>query len=349
MNRTTRSAALVVAALALGCSDGPPTPDLEATEAAGGVAVGPASALEVTATHRGDEHLFTLSTAQVPSGWTTIRFTNASPSDHFVLMYRAPQEAVDAAAGAGQSLLEHWYESITVPFQEEFDPYVAGDITYEAFLENLVGAISASGPWFFDPGAPPVGGPGLTAAGQTSQTTVLLEPGTYVLECYVKDGDEQFHSYDGMLEVLTVTEAESGAPEPEATAEVELSSTAGLEIPADVRPGEQTIAIRFLDQSTYEHLQGHNAHLVQLASTDPALLEALAGWMDWRAVGSLAVRAPEGAEFVGGTMEMGAGGTAYYTVNLRPGTYAWIAEVPDPAAKGMLKTFTVPAGPGDGQ
>jgi hypothetical protein len=28
-------------------------------------------------------------------------------------------------------------------------------------------------------------------------------------------------------------------------------------------------------------------------------------------------------------------------VELTPGRYAWIAEVPDPAAKGMLRTFTV--------
>lgn len=348
MTRTTHAAAIAVAALALGCSEGPPAPELDPTEAAAGLAHGLASSLDVTATHSGGEHLFTLSTPEVPSGWTTVRFDNASPSDHFVLMYRAPQEAIDAAAGAGQSLLEHWYETITVPFQEEFDPYVSGDITYEAFVGNLVGAISASAPWFFDPGAPAVGGPGLTAAGETSRTTVLLEPGTYILECYVKDGNEQFHSYDGMLQVLTVTETESGAREPKATAEIELSSTAGLEIPANVRPGQQTIAIRFLDQTAYEHLQGHNAHLVRLASTDPALLEALADWMDWRAAGALAVRAPEGAEFMGGTMEMGAGGTAYYSVNLRPGSYAWIAEVPDPAAKGMLKTFTVPSGPGGG-
>lgn len=38
---------------------------------------------------------------------------------------------------------------------------------------------------------------------------------------------------------------------------------------------------------------------------------------------------------------MPAGSTAYLTVHLTPGHYAWIAEVPDPAAKGMLKTFTV--------
>lgn len=341
-----RNTTLVLAALALGCSEGGPAPELVAADGIGAMALAQASLVDVTATHRGDEHLFSLSSDEVPSGWTTFRFENASHSDHFVLLFRAPQSAIDAAAAAGQPLLDHWHEAITVPFQEEFNPYVAGDISYEVFVGNLVGAISASAPWFFDPGAPAMGGPGLTAAGGTSETTVLLEPGTYILECYVKDADEEFHSYNGMLEMLTVTAEESGAPEPSATAELELSSTDGIGIPQDVRPGKHTFAIRFLDQTAYEHLQGHNAHLVRLTGAEPELLGALGDWMDWRAEGSLAFRAPEGAEFLGGTMEMGAGGTAYYTVNLKPGTYAWIAEVPEPASKNMLQVFHVLSGQG---
>ncbi|HSK18921.1 MAG TPA: hypothetical protein VK912_07260 [Longimicrobiales bacterium] len=331
-------------ALVLACADSAPEPIMAAS--ADVLARGHATIVDVTATHSGDQHLFNLSADQVPSGWTTFRFANASHSDHFVLLYRVPQEAIDAAASAGEPLLDHWHEAITVPFQEEFNPYVAGDITYNDFVGNLVGAISASAPWFFSPGAPASGGPGLTAAGKTSQTTVLLEPGTYILECYVKDEDEQFHSYNGMLQQLTVTDEPSDAREPSANAVLELSSTDGIRVPEDMRPGMQTIAIRFLDQAVYEHLQGHNAHLVKLDSTDPALLADLASWMDWRAEGSLAFRAPEGAEFLGGTMEMAAGNTAYYTVNLAPGTYAWIAEVPDPAVKNMLKTFTVPSARG---
>ena len=331
-------------ALVLACADAAPEPIMAAS--ADVLARGQASIVDVTATHVGDQHLFNLSADEVQSGWTTFRFTNASHTDHFVLLYRVPQEAIDAAANAGEPLLEHWHESITVPFQEQFNPYVAGDISYDAFVGNLVGAISASAPWFFSPGAPASGGAGLTAPGTTSQTTVLLEAGTYILECYVKDQDEQFHSYNGMLQQLAVTTEPSGAREPSATAVLELSSSAGIGMSEDMRPGMQTIAIKFLDQSVYEHLQGHNAQLVKLDSTDPALLEELAGWMDWRAAGSLAFRAPEGTEFLGGAMEMAAGGTAYYTVNLAPGTYAWIAEVPDPAAKNMLKTFTVPSARG---
>jgi hypothetical protein len=61
--------------------------------------------------------------------------------------------------------------------------------------------------------------------------------------------------------------------------------------------------------------------------------------MDWRQPGGLQTPAP--ARFVGGLQEMPAGSTGYFTVELEPGRYAWIAEVAEPQNKGMLLTFTV--------
>lgn len=40
-------------------------------------------------------------------------------------------------------------------------------------------------------------------------------------------------------------------------------------------------------------------------------------------------------------MEMTAGATGRLHVDHQSGDYAWIAEVPDPASHGMLKTFTI--------
>jgi hypothetical protein len=45
--------------------------------------------------------------------------------------------------------------------------------------------------------------------------------------------------------------------------------------------------------------------------------------------------------FLGGMNNMLAGDTGYFTANLEPGRYVLIAEVPNPASKNMLKTFTV--------
>jgi hypothetical protein len=333
----------------LGCTDALSTPEIAAPAAADetrGVAPGRTSLLEVSAVHRGGEHLFLLSRDEIPSGWTDIQFTNASHADHFILLYRVPEAAMASAVEAGQPLLEHWYETITVPFQEQFDPYITGQIAYGQFVDNLLAELGDAVTWLV-----PAGGPGMTAAGQTSQVSVHLEPGTYVLECYVKDGDEKFHSYRGMLELLTVTDHQSGAGEPRANARIVVSQPeqGGIQIPDGLRPGMNTFAIEFGEQPTYgyEHLLGHNAHLVRLDDIeDEGLLEELAAWMDWTKPGSLVGRAPAGAEFLGGSMEMRGGSTAYFTVNLRPGGYAWIAEVPDPAGKRMLKVFAVPGAAG---
>lgn len=337
---------LAFAAVAGACSDIPPAAELPATTeaaAARGGAAGAANALQVTATHQQGEHLFRLSRDEIPSGWTTIQFANASHADHFVLLYRAPEEAAAAARDAGKPLLDHWYETITVPFQEEFDPYMAGSIEYPEFVENLLAVLGSSVSWLV-----PAGGPGLTAAGASSETTVHLEAGEYILECYVKDAEGKFHSFRGMLEKLTVTDEASRAGEPRATARISVSQpdAGGIQILDDLRPGMQTFAITFGEQPAYgyEHLLGHNAHLVRLHDgASPSLLNELAQWMDWTTPTGLTARAPGGTEFLGGSMEMAAGSTAYLTVNLRPGSYAWIAEVPDPAGKNMLKTFTVPA------
>ena len=44
---------------------------------------------------------------------------------------------------------------------------------------------------------------------------------------------------------------------------------------------------------------------------------------------------------------MPPGSTGYLTITLQPGRYAWLAEVPNAEAKGMLRVFTVPGGEGD--
>lgn len=301
--------------------------------------------VEVTATHDAEEnkHLFEMSTNEISSGWTTFQFTNASEYDHFFLIWQVPDEGIEAAEAAGESILDHFHQNITEPFQMEFNPYIEDDIEFDAFTDSLVGTISEKAPWFFDPGATTMGGPGFTAAGTTSETTVHLERGEYIVECYVKNEDEVFHSYIGMLEHISVTDEDSGTEEPNPTNTLTISSTEGIQLEQPLTEGRHTVEIFFEDQETYAHLQGHNVQLVSVDDKeDEQLLDNLSTWMDWRQPGSLVDRAPEGAEFMGGTMEMTEGGTAYFHVDLEPGDYAWIAEIPDPADHNMLKTFTIP-------
>jgi hypothetical protein len=182
--------------------------------------------------------------------------------------------------------------------------------------------------------------------GQTAQATVNLKPGTYLIECYVKSNGV-FHSYTavpnayGMVSELTVTNEMTRASAPEPSLELAISSKGGIEWIDDtnLRPGRHTVGVRFTDQTVHENFVGHDVHLARLGENgDP---ETLAAWMDWTQPRGLETPSP--VSFVGGVNEMPAGETAYFTVHLDPGRYAWVAEVPNPAEKGMLQPFTVPS------
>lgn len=187
-----------------------------------------------------------------------------------------------------------------------------------------------------------MGGPGFTAAGSSSATTVYLEPGEYIVECYVKDDEQVFHSYIGMLEQLTVSGEMNEAEGPQTSKTVTISSENGIEFAESFSSGEQIVEVHYEDQAAYSHLLGHNVQLVKLEDAeDDSLLQSIGDWMNWTTPFGLTANAPTGASFIGGVMEMTEGQSGYMHLDLEPGDYAWIAEVPDPADKGMLKTFTI--------
>jgi hypothetical protein len=265
----------------------------------------------------------------IPSGWTTFRFTNTAPMIHFAVVERFPE---------GMGIEEH-QQSIAPLFQEGFALLSAGQ------TDAALARFGELPPWFGE--IVFMGGPGLTAPGHTSEASVYLQPGTYLLECYVKT-DGVFHAYNpdpamyGMVHEFTVTDAASDATEPAASLRLTISSEDGIVVEGDVVPGEHTVAVDFVDQMVHENFVGHDVHLVRL--TDETDLDALDRWMDWTTPTGLMSPAP--AEFLGGTNEMPAGTTSFFTVTLEPGDYAWIAEVSRAADKGMLVRFTVPAGAG---
>lgn len=303
----------------------------------------PVSMVEVDAIHdhEANRHLFRISEKALKAGWTTFRFTNASPVDHFFLIWRYPEDGIAAANAAGESLLDHWHANVAGAFAG-FDQYLAGQVSLEDYSARLVASLADNAPWFLDPGAVPTGGPGFTAPGAASTSTVYLAPGDYIVECYVRDENGVFHTAAGMLDHLIVSASESGASQPSATSRVVISSERGIEVDTAPVAGANVIEVHYADQRVYPHFLGHNVQLVRLADkNDEQALAAIAQWMDWRHPDGLVNRAPAGARFVGGVMEMSAGATGYLHADLEAGDYAWIAEIPDPAAHGMLRTFTI--------
>ncbi|MBD3868558.1 MAG: hypothetical protein IFK94_10585 [Acidobacteria bacterium] len=261
---------------------------------------------------------------EIPSGWTTFRTTNNSAMVHMGVVERMPE---------GYGLREQ-QDQVAPVFQEGMNLIIQGD------MDGAMAIFGELPEWFgrivF------LGGPGLLAPGQVTETSAYLEPGTYILECYVKT-DGVFHSYnpapemDGMIAQFTVTAEPSGAQEPTPSIEIAISNETGMEITGEPTAGEHQVAVHFTDQAVHEHFLGHDVHLVRLTpETDQ---DALVAWMNWSLPAGLQTPAP--AVFLGGTNELPAGGTAYFKATLEPGEYAWIAEVPSADQKAMLQRFTV--------
>lgn len=271
---------------------------------------------------------FEMSTHEISEGWTTFRFQNRSDhSPHFAVIEKMPVHE-------GEQMTVEDSEAEVVPVFQNIMDSLRGE---EPSFPDAGFQLPA---WYGD--VVFVGGPGLTSAGETSATRVRLEPGTYVVECYVKTDDGTFHSTNGMIEGLTVTEGgNSAGPRPTPSARVTISQEDGIEVFGQFhRPGMHTVEVEFDDQAIYDHLLGHDVHLVRLGPG--ADVGELGAWMNVLVPDELASPQPDGVTFVGGVQDMPGGSTAYLRTFLRPGDYAWIAEVPDPAARGMLVEFSVP-------
>ena len=265
----------------------------------------------------------------VSSGWTTFRYLNQSHNTHFFLFQKLP---------ANKTVEDNKAEVVPV-FQEGMDYINIGD------WENAFNAFGKLPAWSAE--IIYSGGVGLLSPGGVAESTVYLEPGNYAVECYVKNSMGVFHSANGMITGLIVTSDDNGYQEPKPTMEVKISSGEGITFDEKVRPGNHTIEVFFEDQTVYGHFLGHDVHLVKLNETaDIAVLNA---WMNWSDPSAFKTPAPQGVEFLGGMQDLPAiegkpnSRVGYFEAHLKPGTYAFIAEVPDPMSKNMFRIFTVPS------
>ncbi len=257
----------------------------------------------------------------IPSGWTTFKYRNQSSDTHFFILEKYPE---------GKNITNASKDIIPV-FQRAMDSITAGKT--EAGM-----AIFQNFPeWFHE--VVIVGGTGMIAPGKIAQSTVNLEPGTYLVECYVKMNSGMFHSSMGMLAELTVTSEKNGKEPPVPTSEINISSTKGIEFKNELQTGRQTFKVNFLDQIAYPNFVGHDVHLVKL--TPEADLKTLEKWMNWLDPKGLISPLPTGFEFMGGIQDMPGGNSGYFTVNLTEGRYAFISEIPDASKHKMLKEFKI--------
>lgn len=257
----------------------------------------------------------------IPQGWNTWRYINKSNQPHFIL-------------------IDHYKEGVTVKeYEEEILPPFGEGIAklYEGKSDEAMAAFGKFPEWYAE--TKWHGGVGLISPGKTAESTIKLEPGYYIIECYVKMNNGMFHSNMGMYKELIVSDKKSTIEEPTADVVVDISSKKGIVFNPPTEAGTFTIAVNFLDQKKYGNFVGHDVNLVRIAeNSDVATLEA---WMNWIDLEGLIDPVPKGFEFLGGVNDMTAGSKGYFKAKLEPGNYALISEVPNSSSKNLLKTFVI--------
>lgn len=255
---------------------------------------------------------------ELPLGWTTFRFHNEGAQTHFLILYRLPE---------GKHLADVQKE-LAPAFDQVMEARQNGEVDQAGALKMLGEQAPA---WLSQ--LVYSGGVGLTAPGHTAQATVNLQtPGVYIMECYVKAPNGMFHSSMGMQHELVVTDETGSGTEPDADVNMTLSNSS-IATDGALTSGRHTIRVHYAENPVGGFF--FDVNLARL--TDDTDVDALKHWMNWLNVGGL--RAPAPAEFLGGSENMPAGNTAYFTVNLTPGRYMWLSEVD--AEGNMASEFTV--------
>ncbi|NKI26776.1 hypothetical protein HCG49_09400 [Arenibacter sp. 6A1] len=257
----------------------------------------------------------------IPSGWHTFRYTNKSKEPHFFLLDKYPEDKT----------IKDAEKEVMPVFQKGMDLINEGK-TAEGFA-----TLNSLPTWFFK--VVFSGGSAMVSPGEQSVTTLFMEPGYYVMECYVKMSNGIFHSTMGMTKELIVTQELSDGEPLVPNVRITISSTEGIEYDSPIHSGPQVFSVFFKDQISHENFVGHDVNLVRLHKN--ADLTILENWMNWADPEGLMSPAPKGVTFLGGVNDLPKGKTGYFSTTLEPGHYAFIAEVPNARSKKMFQPFTV--------
>ena len=257
----------------------------------------------------------------IRSGWTTLEMANEGSEHHLFALLSLP---TGKTIGDLQAAVYAPFDTI----RSQLHKGAIDSTTYRKRLKKLAPSIPE---WYTDK-TDLMGGVGLTAPGRTARTTLNLEPGTYVMECYAKTADRRIHALREMIRPLIVTRDSTGASPPTPDLTVTLSK---LQVQADsvISPGTRTVAVRFGEKQK-GGIHGHRLQHLSLSrlegDTSP---QDLAQWMEWDPV------MPAPVPFLGGVGDMPTGRTAYVQVDLTPGRYAWVLS--NPPEQGAVRPFTV--------
>ena len=258
---------------------------------------------------------------EINSGWTTFKYINKSFEPHFFILEKMPDTLG----------LETYKKDLFPPFTSAFEYFEKGEI--EAGMKEF----EKIPEWFSK--VELAGGVGLTSKKTTSKSTIFLEPGTYVMECYVRMPNGMPHTFMGMVKELKVREETNSNVAPKADYTIDVESTKGITFIDSLESGNYTMSAKFKDQMQYEHMMGHDINLVKIEHD--SLISTLGDWLNTVDFKSFRSPAPEGLLFLGGVEDLPSGKSGYFEVNHEKGNYVLISEIPNSIERKMIKSFTV--------
>lgn len=257
----------------------------------------------------------------IQSGWTTLEYTNNSKDPHFFILEKMPDTLG----------IYTYRKELFPPFVSAFELFQQGE--FEAGMKEF----EKIPQWFYN--VELAGGVGLTSGQTKSTTTIFLEPGTYVMECYVRMPDGLPHTFMGMVKQLIVTKESNENSPPESDYNIDISTETGITFLDSLSAGSYIFSANFKDQKQYEHFMGHDVNLVRIEND--SLVTSLDKWLNTADFNAFRTPSPEGIKFLGGVEDLPAGKTGYFEANLEKGTHILISEIPNAVERNMYKTFTV--------
>lgn len=256
------------------------------------------------------------------SGWNTFAYKNLSGEVHFFMMDKLPSD----------SIVESDIKDYLLPPFDDGMKYLI-----EGKADSAMAAFGKIPAWFND--VKRFGGTGLISPGKTAVSSIHLEPGKYMMECYVKAINGEWHTAHGMWKFITVVDESTNFSPAEEAHTISVSSTNGYVFNAQPKSGKNRFKVEFIDQVPHEHFNGHDVNLIKYDAS--ANIDSLVYWMNWMNPTGLRTPSPKGFTFLGGMNNCEAGETGYFEVDLESGNYLLISETPKADEKGMLKTFVV--------
>ena len=177
-----------------------------------------------------------------------------------------------------------------------------------------------------------MGGPNGIGAGDTSEATMYLDPGSYVIICGIPTKNHQTHAALGMQKALVVAKNAPAPPEFYGNFHMAMFDYEFVVV-QPLKKGRHTF---------YVINRGSQTHQASLVRLNPGA----------SAQDVLAALEQHGPRFlpgklIGGISGLEPGGDGTFTAEFTPGRYAIICLFPDPtardshAAKGMVMNFTI--------